>query len=223
MKKKEDSKEFVLKNVQKVLFEEAKAASYKPIPMTKMVKELSVEPGYTKKNDVIDAIRTLEAKGEISIQNNHANSVSRLSYLLSHESNWFWAALIATLVSIVLEAATSGAALYLRYLFGALLILFLPGFAIIQLLYARQDQQRNHNESLQVTLVIVLSVAISLVVVPSVALVLNYTPLGITLAPLSLILTAITLVCLFAGLERKFQQRKLQFQIERPLADMERT
>jgi Protein of unknown function (DUF1616) len=182
-----------------------------------MVSDMTLELGY-KKHQVIDAIRSLEQNGEISVQEQQQARPSLYNYSLSPYSNWFWASLIATIVSLALVSVTSGFALYFRYFFGSLLILFLPGYSVVELLYARREESENKGSNSNLALVLALSVGLSLVLVPSIALILNYSPIGITLIPLTLALSAITLVCLVAALERKYEQYKLsRYASERPL------
>ncbi len=65
------------------------------------------------------------------------------SYLLSPYSIWFWLTAFATLLSFDVIFFSPGPAIYLRYIFGGLLILFLPGFTLVELLYAKKKELDN--------------------------------------------------------------------------------
>ena len=127
--------------------------------------------------------------------------VSLASYALSPFSLWFWGALVSTLISLGLISVTSGAALYLRYVFGGLFVLFLPGYSLIQALYPKRE--------LDDLTRLALSIGLSLALVPLAGLVLNYTPFGIRLLPVALSLAGLTLVLLFVALRRKHAYYKL--------------
>lgn len=175
-------------------------------PLDAVVSEISKKLS-SERHDVVNAIRALEQSGDIRIVERDAFA-SIIRYSMSPHSNWFWASYIITLFSLGLIFVTSGFALYLRYFFGTLLILFLPGYSIVQLLFARQEERNDRHGSYLVKL-IALSVGLSLVIVPSLALILNYTSLGITLFPLALVLTVITIGCLVGALVRKYNQYSL--------------
>ncbi len=124
------------------------------------------------------------------------------SYLLSPLSFWFWGALLATLLSFALIFVSSGYALYLRYVFGALLVLFLPGFSLIEMLYPKRAELEDLTR-------VALSIGLSLALVPLIGLVLNYTPFGIRLIPIAISLTAMTVIFLIVSLRRKHTYYKI--------------
>ena len=123
------------------------------------------------------------------------------AYVMSPYSLWFWGALASTLLSIGLISVTSGFALYLRYVFGSILVLFLPGYSLIEALYPKNE--------LDDLVRFALSIGLSLALVPLAGLVLNYTPFGIRLLPVSLTLAGMTIVLLFVALRRKHAYYKL--------------
>ncbi len=46
----------------------------------------------------------------------------------------------STIVSVALISVTSGVVIYLRYVFGGLLVLFLPRYSLVELLYAKNNE-----------------------------------------------------------------------------------
>jgi hypothetical protein len=203
---KENTEKTFRSQVSEIILE--RYGSRSSASLASIVSEIAKELGCPK-HIVIDAIRDLERSGEIRVEEKDT-FLTLGSYSFSSYSNWFWVSLIATFVSLGLVFVTSGFALYLRYFFGSLLILFLPGYSIVELLYARRDESQNKEGDANLAMILALSVGLSLVLAPSIVLILNYTPIGITLIPLALSLSAISLVCLTFALARKYEQYKLR-------------
>jgi hypothetical protein len=94
-------------------------------------------------------------------------------------STWFWvtmAYLAATVASIFLIPQYPPF-VYVRYVFGAIAVLYFPGFTLIEALYPKKEDL----DSLER---LALSIGLSLALVPLVGLLLNYTPWGIRLDPI---------------------------------------
>ena len=123
------------------------------------------------------------------------------SYVLSPTSIWSWATFAAVAASLVLISVTSGIALDLRYVFGSVLVLFLPGYAFIEALYPKRELDELTRFAL--------SIGLSLALVPLTGLVLNYTPFGIRLVPVAISLAGLTVALLIVALTRKYAYYKL--------------
>jgi hypothetical protein len=123
------------------------------------------------------------------------------SYAFSPISLWFWAALAALMASAALIFVTSGVVLYLRYAFGSALVLFLPGYSLIEALYPKRELDELTRFAL--------SMGLSLALVPLAGLVLNYTPFGIRLLPVAFSIAGITIALLIVALTRKHAYYKL--------------
>jgi len=111
-----------------------------------------------------------------------AGYLARLDYSL-----WFWSTLTlssATLLLVYFSLAHP-ALTVLRYVFGSLFVLYLPGYVLVQALYP-SERELSPLERLA------LSIGLSLAVVPLLGLLLNYTPWGIRLTPVALTLYAFT-------------------------------
>lgn len=103
--------------------------------------------------------------------------------------------LTALCVLFVLEPALNKTAI--RSILGLLLVLFLPGYALIALLFPKKDDLDTIER-------LALSFGLSIAITPLVGLILNYTPYGIRLDPILVSLTGVTVVlCLFAFLRRR--------------------
>jgi uncharacterized membrane protein len=84
---------------------------------------------------------------------------------------------------------------YLRYLFGSVFLLFLPGFCLIKALFPRKELDEIETAGL--------SVGVSLAMVPLISFLLDLTPWGITLVPLTISFVALTVVFATVAVLRK--------------------
>ena len=167
--------------------------------LTELVDQISRELRL-KRDNVARGVMKLMDEKKIKIMESKPY-VSLGGYTLSPYSLWFWGALVSTVISLGLISVTSGFALYLRYVFGSVLVLFLPGYSLIEALYPKKE--------LDDLTRLALSIGLSLALVPLAGLVLNYTPWGIRLLPVSLSLAGMTLVFLVLALRRKHAYYKL--------------
>lgn len=168
--------------------------------LSELVAELQKETGFGR-DRVIRRIMQMKDAGKIRVSESHPYS-SLLSYIFSPQSLWFWGAALATIASLLLIFVSSGLAIYLRYVFGGLLVLFLPGYALVELLYSKKQELEELTR-------IALSIGLSLAIVPLTGLVLNYTPLGIRLYPVVGSLALLTIIFLVGAVRRKHVYYKL--------------
>ncbi len=169
------------------------------VSLQALVDDLSRIPGYTT-DRVTEGLMRLQSSKAIVISE-RAPYASLASYAFSPISLWFWGAVGVTLLSLATTAVTSGLALYLRYAFGGVFVLFLPGYALLEALYPKRELDELTRFAL--------SIGLSLALVPLTGLVLNYTPVGIRLLPVTLSLAGITLALLAFALVRKHQYYRL--------------
>jgi hypothetical protein len=122
-----------------------------------------------------------------------------LNYFASQYSLWFWvlSAFLGASVSSIYLMPQVYPLVYVRYLCGALLVLYVPGFTLIEALYPKADELERLER-------FGLSVGLSIALVPLVGLVLNYTPWGIRLDPSLMSLILLVLVLGFIGVYRKY-------------------
>jgi hypothetical protein len=175
-----------------------KLAEKEAFPLPSLVSDLSKDTGYST-DKVTEGLMKLRSRGLVVISEKNPYATFA-SYVVSPMSLWFWGAACGTLLSIVFVFATSGLALYLRYAFGGLIILFLPGYSLIELLYSKELDELTR---------FALSIGLSLALVPLVGLALNYTPFGIHLLPVAFTLSGLTLVLLVLALKRKYAHYKI--------------
>lgn len=145
-------------------------------------------------DDSVAALIALQREKKLTIEE-RVPYLELVSYVSSPLSLWLWALVCAIALSLALTTTTSGAFLYLRYVFGGILVLFIPGYSLTEALFPERELDDLTRAAL--------AIGLSLALVPLVGLVLNYTPLGIRLAPVAIAVSGTSLVLLFIGLLRR--------------------
>ena len=133
---------------------------------------------------------------------------SLVTYILSSKAYWFWATTIltivtATVVFIVPEDAYP--IVYLKYVLVSMFILWLPGYTFIKALFPTKVPIPTSSTEFDNIERIALSIGMSIVLVPIVGLLLNYTPFGIRLVPVTLSLSALALTFAIAAIIREHE------------------
>ncbi len=119
------------------------------------------------------------------------------SYMVSTYSLWFWALAGLVCATVAVVYFSPGPLAYVRYGLGALFVLYLPGSALIELLYPKRTDLSQLER-------VALSIGLSLALVPLTGLVLNYTPWGIRLDPIIISLSLLTVGLALGAAVRKF-------------------
>ena len=136
-------------------------------------------------------------RGELSIE--HEPPENAVMFLASVDGVWYWITLAITLASLIAVMLIKGGPLIpIRYLLGAISVLFMPGYSMVEALYPRGDEMAPLER-------LALSIGLSLAVVPLIGLMLNYTPWGIKLIPVVASNTALTIALLTAAALRKMR------------------
>ncbi len=117
-------------------------------------------------------------------------------YACARQALWFWATIfLATagaLSSIALPEGSYPMA-YLRQVLGSIFLFLLPGYTLIKVFFPK------HRES-NIIEQLALSIGLSLAVIPTVGLLLNYTLDGLNLIPISLSLFGLAVISATAAL-----------------------
>lgn len=126
--------------------------------------------------------------------------VIRLDYSL-----WFWTSIVLVVSTLLLVYTTEivPQLLPLRYVLGTLFVLFLPGYAVVELLYPEEKSLTPLERT-------ALSIGLSLAIVPLVGLLLNYSPWGIRLTPIVSSLSILVVSTLVGAIYRKYERLKLE-------------
>jgi len=139
-----------------------------------------------------------------------------ISYLGSNQALWYRVTMLLSVVTLIVVPAVPENAfplVYLRYVLGAIFVLWLPGYAFIKALFPDTipcEQEPEHSlatteKNLDMIDRVALSLGMSIALVPIVALLLNYTQWGIRLTPIVLILSVLTIIFASVAIVREHQ------------------
>ncbi len=160
-----------------------------------MLKEHSISPHLT-------TIILIEMSNEDKIHFTDLKSSVPIGvkvYVFSKRAYWYWiiiALSVATVISVFTIPDTAFPVVYLRSTLGVAFVVFFPGYTIVKALFPLELPIKLNNENLEKTARFVLSVGVSLAIVPIVGLILYYSPLGLHL--ITNTLSMLTLTCTFA-------------------------
>jgi hypothetical protein len=160
--------------------------------------------------DLVYIIKDMVKDGSITIEEPIYEIESSWDYLLTPTlSAWLWAVLGATALALVVIFFIPDIfpLVIIRWLPSSMLVLFLPGYVFLQLLFSRKAEIDTIER-------FALSVGLSLALVPLIGLLLNYTPFGIRLIPIVASLSIFTLVFAAAAATKgylKAKQRSRRF------------
>jgi len=191
--------EYVVPDVARVVFQES---SGEPV---ENVFERLVSAGLSG----VEACRALyygNKYGEVRLRE-LSPPRSLVGFVASWHCSWAWAVvvfLVVTSLSVFVLPPVEPW-IYLRYVFGAVYVLYVPGAVFIEALYP----QRVELEDLER---FALGVGLSLALVPLVGLFLNYTPWGIRLNPVYFGLSLLTLTLLAVAVARKYSYHLLSLE-----------
>jgi hypothetical protein len=191
----------------------------KILQMTKQEKPKSVnqliglleERLHFTEDQALNKILELQEKGKIKFETNPTEAPSNLSsYMRTNQAFWYWitialAALTLFVVLLIPEDLAPWS--LIRNILGAVFVLWLPGYAFIKTLFPVQVPIKLATENLDTIERIVLSLGMSIALVPFVGLVLNFTPWGVRLTPIVLSLFILTLVFATVAVIREHQSK----------------
>jgi len=144
-----------------------------------------------KEEEAIKYIMKLISDGKIKLKQPFMSTPQSLkAYMRSSEAYWFWATIslaMATAITVFTVPENAYPIVYIRYVLGSIFVLWLPGFTLIKALFPSGKDLDNIER-------IALSIGLSLAIVPIVGLLLNYTPWGIRLTPITISLLALTII-----------------------------
>ena len=92
---------------------------------------------------VVDCVLRLESQGKILLEKPVSVVPSSLmGFFLSGFALWFWlvfVSAVATTVMVFVVPESMFPLVYVRYVFGSVFVLFLPGFSLIRALFASKE------------------------------------------------------------------------------------
>jgi len=165
--------------------------------LIKLVKEKFPLPY----QEILDRILDLQEKEKIRLKQSQTYTPEKLTnYLRSSQAYWYWITIILTLTTALLVFTVPENAfplVYARYILGSIFILWLPGYTFIKALFPQKELDNIER--------VALSIGMSLALVPIIGLLLNYTPWGIRLTPITISLLALTFTFATAAIIREHQ------------------
>jgi hypothetical protein len=181
----------------------------KPQNTNELIQLIIEKTGLPKQN-ITNLVIQLENENRLQFNKQISPPTDIKQYAKSKKAVWFW-------ITIAISIATAGAVftigeeayplIYIRQVLGIIFVLFLPGYALIKLLFPTKMPIvfQTNTETMDNIERIALSVGMSLAIVPMVGLILNYTPWGIRLAPITLSLLGLTVLFAAAAAIREFR------------------
>lgn len=155
------------------------------------------------KEVLLKNIIELQSQGELKLTSPPESIPATMgAYLVSVHAVWFWAIIIlstATTISVFTISEKMYPYIYLRYVLGSIFVLFLPGYSLMKTLFPMREIDNIERTAL--------SIGMSLALVPLVGLLLNYTPWGIRLTPITVSLLSLTLILTATRLIRERQEK----------------
>ena len=175
-----------------------------PNNVEELIKLIQLEKPSVSEKLIRKTILQLESQGKIKLKKTSTTpSLPLGNYLTSQNARWYWItillALITTIAVFVIQD-NSSQLMYVRNILGAVFVLFLPGYSFIKALFPEKELDNIER--------IALSMGMSLALVPITGLVLNYTPLGIRVTPITLSLLALTTIFATIAIIREQQSKK---------------
>jgi hypothetical protein len=169
------------------------------------------------KQEILDRILCLQQEERIRLKPPQTLTPERFtSYLGSTQARWYWLTVALTIVTVLVIFTVPEDAFpltYLRYILGSIFVLWLPGHAFIKALFpqnlplahASARSLDTSEKNLDTIERIALSIGMSLALVPITGLLLNYTPWGIRLTPITLSLLVLTMAFATTALIREYR------------------
>jgi len=156
--------------------------------------------GPVDEEEFVETVKAMVRERAIVLEPPSYEIENFLDYMLSFTlSGWLWAASGVTVFSTIVVLASPDVfpLNVAKWLLGAIFALFLPGYALLELLFPKTSKLGSLER-------FALEVGVSLAVVPLIGLVLNFTPEGVSLVPIVTALAVFTLALLFAAAIRQF-------------------
>jgi hypothetical protein len=155
------------------------------------------------KNTTLKHVMNLENHGRLRLSQPPGSIPNEFNaYLFSSHAVWFWVIIalsISTTISVFTIGENVAPYVYIRYVLGSVFVLLLPGYSLIKTLFPTREIDNIERTAL--------SIGMSLALVPLVGLLLNYTPWGIRLTPVTLSLLSLTTILTIIGLQREYTQK----------------
>lgn len=176
----------------------------KPTNVQQLIDLTKQETMFTPEKEIMEHIIRLQDQGKIKLKEPTPQTPTKLStYLKTTEATWYWITIIlatATALTVFTIQENPYPLIYIRYILGAIFVLYLPGYSLIKLLFPEKELDNIERTAL--------SMGMSLALVPITGLILNYTPWGIRTTPITLSLLTLTIIFATAAIIKEHQNKK---------------
>jgi len=163
---------------------------------------LVVSEGNVDEEDVVSSIKEMNSDGSIVLGRPSYRFESFLDYLLTptlSAAMWLtFVGMFTAILSILLIPDVFPFSI-VRVVFVSAFLFFLPGHSVLQVVFQKTEGMDRFER-------FALSAGMSLAVVPLIGLVVNYTPLGIRLEPVTLAVSLFTIVVALLGEAKRYWQ-----------------
>jgi len=179
----------------------------KPATVEQLVNLMKEKYGIPEEK-TIERVLQLQSEGKITLQRPLKPTSQNLIAHLKTEAYWYWTTLtLAAATTLIVFAVPEDAypLVYIRYVLGSIFVLWLPGYTFIKALFPTKVPIQTSSEDLDKIERVALSIGMSIALVPIVGLLLNYTPWGIRLTPITLSLLALSTIFATAAVIREHQ------------------
>ncbi len=185
-----------------------KVVSEKKPQSVEQLMVLLKESGF-EENRILDCVQKLQAEGLINLEDATLQSRSPPAYKLG-DALWYFLTIAAgAITSVVVFAIPDNVYpwVYVRNFFGAVFVLFLPGYAFVKAVFRFQTSNEAASGNLERIERIALSTGMSIAIVVTLGLLLYYSPFGLNLIAIVLSLFVFTSVFATAALLRDSKVR----------------
>ena len=163
------------------------------------------------REEITKYLLELEQQGKISFATKEQENLTTFpAYFFSKKSTWYWTTIIMALtasLTVFLVPNDAFPTIYIRYVLGTILVLFLPGFTFIKTLCPLRMPIATNDKKMDAIELIALSIIMSITFATLAGLILNYTAGGIRLEPTMLILLPLTIAFATAAILREYTQK----------------
>ncbi len=173
-------------------------AKRQPGSMQDLVKTIIDETGYDK-NKVRNIIINMIENNEIILKKMDKKTNYK-EYLLSYKLFWFWI-LMCGVFSYIIILFASGTIIELnalKIILGGLMTLLFPGYALVRTLFIE--------DTISAVERMALSIGLSIAITPMISFILNFSPLGISIYPITICLSFLTIILSILGSYRQYKK-----------------
>jgi predicted Zn-ribbon and HTH transcriptional regulator len=187
-----------MKSLEKVILDVLETKQ--PGTVKELVEHVQERVDEATIEDIKKEVKRLHRKGLLMLEDPTAQK-DFISFLTHRKTKWFWIVIGISLISflsIMFIPETGTALSYVRYLFGFVLVAFLPGYCLNEALFPRED-------AIDLIERITFSIGLSFALTALVALFLSFTPVHLTLPTTLPALGTIVIALAIVALIRKYK------------------